>query len=124
MKRIIVYAQFVFAVLRVIANVTEFSDPENEAFRVDALENLHLILELCEDRVKWHAKTILEMLTRLLYEFTKNQNQTLLQLSTSAFKKTAILAPDEFNALFESIEEISVNAEFDSIVTETRQALE
>ena len=104
--------------LQVISTYTEFTDYE---CRKDALENLLVILDLGKERIKFHADVIYELLIRLLYELSQNDNteknieesKEIFSLASQALLKAALITPDEFKLNFDSIETVSVNESFD-----------
>jgi hypothetical protein len=113
--------------LKVVSSYTEFTDPQQEEFRIDVLDNLLQILDICGaageegSRVKWHAEVIFELLVRLLYEWSKSarklqHEQKIFHLTVLSLKKTALAAPQEFNVHFQGIKDVSVNESFDSVI--------
>lgn len=113
-------------IFRVVSSYTEVSDPDQEEFRIDILKCTMLVLDLAKERVEFHAKTIFEILVRLLYEVSKQSttNNTLYDTTVDCFLKAAIVAPNQFRTLFKGIDETSVNANFDSVMNRTFEALD
>ena len=111
--------------LSIISNYSEIL-----ACRIDALENLHLMLELCEERVKFHVDIIYEMLVRLLYDLSKirddeksPEQQKCFDLAAEALNKAAQASPEEFRQQFGDNNEIVVNENFDRVISGALQSL-
>jgi len=112
------------SILRVISSYLDY--PEScgiEDIRIDGLEALQALLQFGKPRVQFHAKTIFEMLLRLLYDITKkmdssaNDNQKLLYSKCSELLKlSATFAPSEFILLCDGMEHVKVNEYFDSVI--------
>ena len=107
-----------------IALLLEYSESNNEECRVNCLQALLVVLRLGEARVKFHAKTIFEMLIRLLYETSKSiavkPNETkahLFDLGSDCLKLSAKYAPDEFKLLCDGMDNLNVNEPFNNAIT-------
>ena len=100
-----------------------FEGVESVESHIEGLEALHALLKIAEPRVKCHARTIFEMLIRLLYEITKSvkcesdeRHQTLFNICAKCLKLSAKFAPDEFKLLCDKMNEIEVNKHFDTVI--------
>lgn len=113
-----------FSVLRIISIYLEYPDSTvAEECRIDSLQALLVLLQLGEPRVRFHAKTIFEMLIRLLYETSKNiitgpneKQRMLFDLCSECLKLGAQFAPDEFKLLCDGMEHVNVNEHFNSVI--------
>jgi len=111
-------------VLRVLSNFLEspISNGKEEQ-NIDAIQTLQLILLLGKERIKYHAKTVFEMLVRLLYETSKalrnNSNELLLKLleeCANSLKYCSKHAAKEFMILCDGMDKVEVNQHFDSVI--------
>lgn len=104
---------------------THLTESSDHRLRRIALQNLLLVLELCEQRVKFHAEVIFEALVRLLYELRKVPEKSadddeLFQTAARALKLAAKIASEEFSLLFDGIELVAVDESFDQVMRECR----
>ena len=86
------------------------------------------MLELCEERVKFHVDIIYEMLVRLLYDLSKirddeksPEQQKCFDLAAEALNKAAQASPEEFRQQFDNNE--IVNENFDRVISGAFQSL-
>lgn len=108
-----------------MATYTPYSDPDKETFRIEILRNLEYVIDQVEDAINVHARDIFELLTRLLFDLSKDEkrNEELFQMTGKCLLKSAQSAPKEFRALFSGMEDEQVNPVFDQLYRETFKAL-
>lgn len=112
------------SILRVISTCLEYPDSYGtEEYRVDGLNALEVLLKFGEPRIRFHAKTIFEMLLRLLYETSKNLNNDLNENTTTLHDMcskclifSADVAPEDFKTLCDGMDKVKVNKYFDSVI--------
>ena len=89
-----------------------------EETRIKALEALLLVLEdIAPECTAQYARDILEPLSRLLYELSKegaDANKELLEVCVKCICKVKTECPKEFSCLFDGIEKEDVNPVFDA----------
>lgn len=112
-------------IVRTVASYTPYRDHQGEIFRLEILRNLDYVIGEVGEAVQVHARDILELLIRLIYDLSKDvaRNEELFQLGSACLLKTAKLAPEEFRALFSGMEEEKINPVFDEIFRITLTAL-
>ena len=96
---------------------------ETQEYRIDGLQALEVLLKFGKPRIKIHAKSIFEMLLRLLYETSKNlqkdstENSTILHdMCSKCLIFSAEVAPEEFKILCDGMDKVKVNKYFDSVI--------
>jgi len=112
------------SMLRVISTCLEYPDSdETEDYRVDGLQALEVLLKHGVPRIRLHAKSVFEMLLRLLYETSKNLNndpkeslRKLHDMCSKCLIFSAKTAPEEFKILCDGMDKVEVNKYFDSVI--------
>jgi len=88
--------------------------------RLAILEAVEKVLEVCGEQVRPHARSALEMLLRLLYEYAKagGDDDRAFTLTKRCFLRVAGVAREEFAVLCDGMDKVKVCQEFDSVINE------
>ena len=95
----------------------------NVEYHIDGLQTLQALLTLGKERINIHAKTIFELLIRLLYETSKglknHSNDSYLKLHeecANSLRFCTLHAPEEFKILCDGMDKVKVNEYFDGVI--------
>lgn len=108
--------------LRILSGCLE-SPISNVEYSIDGVQTLQLVLKFGKERIKVHAKTVFEMLIRLLFETSKglkdNTKEGVLKLHEEcvhSLKFCSQNASKEFMVLCDGMDKVEVNQHFDSVI--------
>jgi len=112
------------SVLRVLSSCLEAPTLNGkEDYRINGIQTLQLVLKLGEERIKYHAKRIYEMLIRLLYEtskaLTNGSGESINKLHEECvitLKFCSKHASEEFIVLCDGMNKVKVNQHFDTVI--------